>query len=80
MASGKWYRAPRGSVVFLHYTRNVICYSDDDLEPYDMSHDQKKTDQKMPLYLRDCMEGNRDLEKSGIECHNSSFAFISLQV
>ncbi|KAK6187771.1 hypothetical protein SNE40_005723 [Patella caerulea] len=31
--------------------------SDDDLEPYDMSNDVKKTKVKNPKYIRDCMEG-----------------------
>lgn len=35
---------------------NLDLDSDDDLEAYDMSHD-KPSGVKMPLYLRDCMEG-----------------------
>lgn len=31
--------------------------SDDDLEPYDMSHDTKVSEVKQPKYIRDCMEG-----------------------
>lgn len=31
--------------------------SDDDLEPYDMSHDVKTSKVKPPKYIRDCMEG-----------------------
>lgn len=37
--------------------------SDDDLEPYDMSHDKPLTAKK-PMYLRDCMEGLREQEKA----------------
>ncbi|ESO81979.1 hypothetical protein LOTGIDRAFT_135529 [Lottia gigantea] len=37
----------------------MICYlySDDDLEPYDMSNDVKTSKAKTPKYIRDCMEG-----------------------
>ncbi|XP_060555016.1 telomere length regulation protein TEL2 homolog isoform X2 [Ruditapes philippinarum] len=31
--------------------------SDDDLEPYDMSHDTKTSKVRQPKYIRDCMEG-----------------------
>ena len=31
--------------------------SDDELEPYDMSHDTKVTKVKVPVYVRDCMDG-----------------------
>ncbi|XP_053386091.1 telomere length regulation protein TEL2 homolog [Mercenaria mercenaria] len=31
--------------------------SDDDLEPYDMSHDTQVSKVKQPKYIRDCMEG-----------------------
>lgn len=34
-----------------------FVFSDDDLEPYDMSNDVKVTKVKRPKYLRDCMEG-----------------------
>ena len=33
------------------------CFSDDDLEPYDLSNDVKVSKVKKPVYLRDCMKG-----------------------
>ena len=36
---------------------DVNFCSDDDLEPYDMSHDVKQSKVKMPSYIRDCLEG-----------------------
>ncbi|KAL4239491.1 TEL2 [Mactra antiquata] len=40
--------------------------SDDDLEPYDMSNDKKKSTVKQPKYLRDCMEGLINCENPDI--------------
>lgn len=37
-----------------------IPYSDDDLEPYDLTNDTKASKVKVPLYVRDCMEGKLD--------------------
>ena len=38
-------------------------HSDDELEPYDMSNDQKVVTAKSPLYVRNCMEGLLNSEK-----------------
>jgi len=35
----------------------AACFSDDDLEPYDMTHDTTTEAVKPPKYIRDCMEG-----------------------
>ena len=44
--------------VLRHIDLSSGC-SDDDLEPFDLSHDVKinKVKTTQPLYLRDCMEG-----------------------
>lgn len=36
---------------------NFLPCSDDDLEPFDMSHDQEVSKVKPPRYVRDCMDG-----------------------
>ena len=39
----------------------MLAFSDDDLEPYDLSNDTKVQKIKPPVYVRDCMEGEIEI-------------------
>lgn len=55
----------------------ILFYSDDDLEPYDMSGDTKVTKVKEPVYVRDCMEGkSKELTQTVTICHIFTFYHI----
>ncbi|XP_077868678.1 telomere length regulation protein TEL2 homolog [Saccoglossus kowalevskii] len=41
----------------LYKAEDETLDSDDDLQPYDMSHDVKVNSTKSPMYIRDCMQG-----------------------